>query len=345
MRWTALDRFGVLVNVDGDRVSFGAGLIYAPEAHIAAPYAPVAAADAGVTVLLYRGHEDDSVRVLASTGWAATLATGSVTNKWAKGCDGKWPLGLTLIGHRQFRATWLLPGLEDGTVGPRKRRGVADLDFAGPVPLVTPQAPVAVAEDHPLVLLDFDGTHCEYEVGGNDPRTVTRNGVTLALGYSSVVGGRVVGHDASTAANRILLADTDGLFVVCESDAAVRFPARLDVHGNVACFEGQYFTLADIRTRPVLAGLPDLPPEVPEPPTAEQNADAVKLSACRRDVADLEATIALLSSKLPKERVFTTAEVRQIVAVAVGQLPRWMRSLGVPPAVRQAVDGVLRSSQ
>jgi hypothetical protein len=346
MRWTPLDRYGQLVIVDGPRVHFSTDERHtAPSEAVATPYAPVVARDAGVTLLLYRGHEDDSVRVLANTGWAATLQPGSVPDKWAKGCDGKWPLGIAIVGHRKFRATWLKPGTEDRVLAPRKRRGVADLDFNDPkMPLITylPDAPVT--EDSPLVLLDFDGERCEYEVEGADPRTVERGGVSMKLGYSQVVNGRVVGHDASSSANRIILADHDGIFVVCEGDAAVQFPARLDVMGNVACFEGQFFLYADIRTRPIVIVKPELPPEVPEPPTADENADRVLLSACRQEVAQLQATLDAVRALLPKEPVYTKAEVRSLVAAAVGRLPRWQKSLGVPPSVRAAVDAELAAT-
>lgn len=366
MLWSALARTGELARINGAAVNSRV----APAADVAAPYAPVYAAVDGIELLLYRGHDDDSVRVLASTGFLATLAPGSVDDKWAKGCDGKWPLGIAVVGPLKFRATWLKPGTRDGAFAPRKRRGVADIDFSGEVPTITFHGDALVREDSPLVLLDFDGERCRFEVEGDDPTTDIQG---ATLGYTQRVNGRIVGHDAAPGApNRIILADHDGLFLVCESDAAVRFPARLDVHGNVACFEGQYFTNADIRTRP-LKPTTDEPIIVVTPESDprdvaiaslkhELELDMAHILSLRADVdrarrerdtlqldnekllakaADLKFELEATKMLLPTERVFTAAELLRLVNNATGKLPSWWRYAGVQGAVDKAVKAEL----
>lgn len=311
MNWTALDRSGGLVRIHDALVTFPTGEIHeVPDPDVALPIQTVCATIGPLTLVAYRGHKDNSVRVISSAGWTAKLADA---------CDGKWPIAIATEADL-FEVTWLLPP-------DRKFRGVADvddevwsLDKTEPVP-----------GDSPLLILDFDGYTCRFENDGSDPVTVQYG---IKLGYHQTVNGRTVGADFSpNAPNRILLSDASGLYEVTTHPESTLYPARLSDRGDVAWYPGGFAAYADILTRPVEAPRPapapnptpvptpaPVPPIVVTPPTPTPQPVPVPTPTPQ-----------------PAPVGFSKQQVTELVSRASNRLPWLLKRLGGPPAMRQAV--------
>jgi hypothetical protein len=193
---------------------------------------------------------------------------------------------------------------------------------------------------------------------GYDVRAVTRGGQTRPLIHWTENAGRVVGADgADGAPNRLLLADTDGWYVVSDVAQTVLFPANLDDAGHVACYPGLYFTNADIRTRPLTATPGPIvtpPPVVPPPPApadcpaelariaslrAELDTARIDLSACESENRNLHT---LLSAEFSaRAGLLTPDQLLKLVNDATGQMAGYWRYLGVQGAVDKAVKAEL----
>jgi hypothetical protein len=192
---------------------------------------------------------------------------------------------------------------------------------------------------------------------GYDVRAVTRGGQTRPLIHWTENAGRVVGADgADGAPNRLLLADTDGWYVVSDVAQTVLFPAQLDDAGHVACYPGLYFTNADIRTRPLTATpgpiVTPAPPVVPQPPApADCTAEREHIANLERWLVSRDERVAALYTELSAARArnltaqraaaMTQTEVLRLVNDATGQMAGYWRYLGVQGAVDRAVKAEL----
>jgi hypothetical protein len=246
MNWTALDRLGTLVRVQGQAVSFpGAGY----NAH-GTPYVPVCAfdPDSGICLMAYRDANVDSVHFIDSRGVQGKLAEKTV---------GKWPIAIRRIGPGVFNVAWIQDGLT--TIG-RARMTVSGSEYA--IEHSTEQIPAA------LILLTIDPITLDLTDAGYNMREVTRAGLTIPLIYPQEENGRIVGVDGRPGApNQALLADGDGWYTVTTDPASALFPPRIDVNGNVATFEGQYYSNEQIRQSPIAVDPsgPQIPPVTPAP--------------------------------------------------------------------------------
>jgi hypothetical protein len=261
-KFTALARTGRLVRCVARRVRFEGSLTdFIADVPV---YSPVFACDplSNIGVMVYRGAEDDSVRFLTTRGEQGLLQSGP------HGCEGKWAIGVATVEPLVFRATWILKG--------RRQRAVADIDLSGAQLKISTGATLDVP-GFALTMLSFDGIEPSYgnADGIEDAVPVTRGDQTLLFNYPVEVNGRIIGHDGAPGApNRTFLADVDGFYLVSETTPGVQFPPQLDRYGNVALFEGQYFSNNEILSRgqfkpaPIVVPVPEPepPPVVPEPP-------------------------------------------------------------------------------
>src|SRR5688572_30946908 len=246
MNWTALDRLGTLVKVQGQSVSF-------PDAGFTShgtPYVPVCAfdPDSGICLMAYRDAHLDSVHFIDSRGVQGKLADKTV---------GKWPIAIRRTGPGSFAVAWIQDGLI--TIG-RAQMNVSGSEYA--IAFATESIPAA------LILLTLDPITLDLTDAGYVMREVTRAGLTIPLIYPQEENGRIVGVDGRPGApNQALLADGDGWYTVTTDPASALFPPRLDINGNVATFEGQYFTNAQIRQSPIVVDPngPQIPPTTPAP--------------------------------------------------------------------------------
>jgi hypothetical protein len=262
-KFTALANTGRLVRCEARRVRFeGSSTDFITDVPV---YSPVFACDPllNVGVMVYRGAKDDSVRFLTTGGEQGLLQPGP------HGCEGKWAIGVAMVDPMVFRATWILKG--------RRQRAVRDIDLSGAPTKVWPGALLDVP-GFAMTMLSFTGWECTYGNGDGilDAVPVTRGGRTLLFNYPVEVNGRIVGHDGAPGApNRTILADHDDFYLVSETTPGVQFPPQMDRYGNVALFEGQYFSINEILSRgpfvpapPIVVPVPEPepPPVVPEPP-------------------------------------------------------------------------------
>jgi hypothetical protein len=252
MNWTALDPTGRLARISGRSVEFHDGR----NADLPVdPYTPVYAADEIGGVLVYREtHPTDNAR--NSVRYATTAGQQGVLSEQ---CEGKWPLAIRRLAPGRFEVAWINRGVQVSSVT------MAEV-------LLEPFEVRALGErtiTPAMILMELDQLSGTLRVDatddGYDRRSFTAGGQTRSLIHWQEVEGRAVGIDgAPDAPNRLLLADTDGWYVVSDYSETVLFPARLDLRGNVAAYPGLYFTNAAIRTRP-LASAPDKPRPVEIP--------------------------------------------------------------------------------
>jgi hypothetical protein len=278
MTWTALDRDGNLARIDGRTVTFPDG---ATATLPVDPYTPVFAADEVGGLLVYRetdpaDNHKNSVRFAASTGEQGVLADQ---------CEGKWPLAIRRLAPGRFEVAWINRGVNVSSVTMAEIR-LAPLEVVSLGQRAIPPAMILMAIDEASGTIRVDATD-----GGYDVTAVTRGGQTRPLIHWTENAGRVVGADgADGAPNRLLLADTDGWYVVSDVAQTVLFPAQLDDAGHVACYPGLYFTNADIRTRPLTATpgpiVTPAPPVVPPPPApADCTAEKARIAALTEELS------------------------------------------------------------
>jgi hypothetical protein len=341
MNWTALGRAGHLASIFGRSVTFHDGST--AELPVA-PYTPVYAADEVGGLLVYRetdpaDNRKNSVRFAASTGEQGVLADQ---------CEGKWPLAIRRLAPGRFEVAWINRGVNVSSVTMAEIR-LAPLEVVSLGQRAIPPAMILMAIDEASGTIRVDATD-----GGYDVTAVTRGGQTRPLIHWTENAGRVVGADgADGAPNRLLLADTDGWYVVSDVAQTVLFPAQLDDAGHVACYPGLYFTNADIRTRPLTA-TPGQPPVVPPPPAP---ADC---TAEREKIANLEAELREVleerddayelgeqdrrradTAEAALKTAMTPDQVLKLVNDATGKMAGYWRYLGVQGAVDRAVKAEL----
>jgi hypothetical protein len=241
VRWTALDRLGSLARFDGTSAVI-AGRAYVTEG---TPYVPVAAfdPDTGITLVAYRDAFIDDVRYIDNTGAQGIIGAMTV---------GKWPVAIRRVGPGKFDVVWISSRQLTTVTIARFIRAGATWSITHSERTIDPAA----------VLMEFDaagGLRLDNIDSGYDFRTFTRAGVAIRLIYWTELNGRVVGVDGREGApNQALLGDSDGWYLVSDNNNSALFPPRLDVNGNVATFEGDYFTIDDIRSR-VIAHDPNAP--------------------------------------------------------------------------------------
>jgi hypothetical protein len=339
MNWTALDRAGHLASIFGRSVTFHDGST--AELPVV-PYTPVYAADDVGGLLVYRetdpnDNRKNSVRFAASTGEQGVLADQ---------CEGKWPLAIRRLAPGRFEVAWINRGVNVSSVTMAEIR-LAPLEVVSLGQRAIPPAMVLMAIDEASGTIRVDATD-----GGYDVTAVTRGGQTRPLIHWTENAGRVVGADgADGAPNRLLLADTDGWYVVSDVAQTVLFPAQLDDAGHVACYPGLYFTNADIRTRPLTATpgpiVTPAPPVVPQPPApADCTAEREHIANLERLLVSRDERVAALYTELTAAHAslaaaLTPDQVLKLVNDATGKMAGYWRYLGVQGAVDRAVKAEL----
>jgi hypothetical protein len=339
MTWTALDRDGNLARIDGRTVTFPDG---ATATLPVDPYTPVFAADEVGGLLVYRetdpnDNRKNSVRFAASTGEQGVLADQ---------CEGKWPLAIRRLAPGRFEVAWINRGVNVSSVTMAEIR-LAPLEVVSLGQRAIPPAMILMAIDEASGTIRVDATD-----GGYDVTAVTRGGQTRPLIHWTENAGRVVGADgADGAPNRLLLADTDGWYVVSDVAQTVLFPAQLDDAGHVACYPGLYFTNADIRTRPLTATpgpiVTPAPPVVPQPPApADCTAEREHIANLERWLVSRDERVAALYTELTAAHAslaaaLTPDQVLKLVNDATGKMAGYWRYLGVQGAVDRAVKAEL----
>jgi hypothetical protein len=340
MNWTALDRAGHLASIFGRSVTFHDGST--AELPVA-PYTPVYAADDVGGLLVYRetdpnDNRKNSVRFAASTGEQGVLADQ---------CEGKWPLAIRpAMNPGAFEVAWINRGVNVSSV-------TTAIVSLSPFAVTSPWGQIAI---QPAMILmewpEFGELRVDATNNGYDVRAVTRGGQTRPLIHWTENAGRVVGADgADGAPNRLLLADTDGWYVVSDVAQTVLFPANLDDAGHVACYPGLYFTNADIRTRPLTATpgpiVTPAPPVVPQPPApADCTAEREHIANLERWLVSRDERVAALYTELTAAHAslaaaLTPDQVLKLVNDATGKMAGYWRYLGVQGAVDRAVKAEL----
>jgi hypothetical protein len=339
MRLTALDRDGHLAILEGRRVRF-----HHNQTHILPvdPYAAVYAGQGDLGVLLYRETTPHDNAI--NTVWYATSR--GKHGILAEQCDGKWPLAVCALGGGRFLCAWIKRNTNVSRVGMAivtvEPNAVEFLDDG----VIPPSMMLLEVKPDLTFIVDDTGP----EAGGRRFVDVTAGGVKWTLLHEQAVNGRHVGVDGTkNAPNRVLLADRDGWYLVVQDDKAHLFPPRVDKFGNVATFAGQYFTNADIRTRPIKLAV-----EVERPPAGDAHAECkAQLSDLRVQVDLLEVDIQALKLErgtlllendrlralVPTELTYTRDALLRIVNNATGRLP-WYYA-GVQGAVDRLVKAEL----
>jgi hypothetical protein len=246
MRWTALARSGGLARTEDYSAKLEGFGQYPAGGYT---YVPVYAIDPQRTssLLLFRDGQTDEVKILSSRGQTSTLGS----------TIGKWPLAIVALGQNAYLCAWISGAITNVAMA----RVVV-----GDTLQVTMEAPQPI--EPAMVLIDMNaagGLTLDNTDRGYEFREITRAGLTVRSIYSHEVNGRIVVSDGREGApNQVLLADFDGWYLVDDQPDSTLFPPRVDALGNVATFEGKYFTIANIRTRPIAVD-PNPPPPPPPP--------------------------------------------------------------------------------